>query len=386
MSKAVLRKLPDGWRCVRLGELCEVKGGKRLPAGADFTKETTTFPYIRVVDFKNGSIDIRNLKYLSQEVQVQISQYIINRTDVYISIAGTIGICGVIPDELDRANLTENAARLIIKDKTVLHRDYLFRFLASPMGQLQIKQKTNAVGQPKLALERAKTIELLLPPLPEQKRIATILNEQMAAFEKARIAAETQREAATALPSAYLREIFHGNEAQRWPIMKFEDIAYLQRGHDLPAHKQVPGDYPIVTSSGHAGTHIEYRAKGPGVVTGRSGSIGKVHYVDEDFWPHNTALFVKNFRCNEPRFIFYLLQWIGLKGVSSGSGVPTLDRKQVHKLQVRCPVISEQKRIVAIIDEQMAEAEKLKKSIEDQLNAIKTLPSARLRQAFSGEL
>ena len=130
MSKAVLRKLPDGWRCVRLGELCEVKGGKRLPAGADFTKETTTFPYIRVVDFKNGSIDIRNLKYLSQEVQVQISQYIINRTDVYISIAGTIGICGVIPDELDRANLTENAARLIIKDKTVLHRDYLFRFLA----------------------------------------------------------------------------------------------------------------------------------------------------------------------------------------------------------------------------------------------------------------
>lgn len=112
--------LPSDWLLVRLGDVCTVKGGKRLPAGTDFAKSVTPFPYIRVVDFSNGTVRTDALKYLEAHTQKQIERYIISRDNLYISIAGSIGIVGVVPDELDGANLTENAARLIILDNTRL--------------------------------------------------------------------------------------------------------------------------------------------------------------------------------------------------------------------------------------------------------------------------
>ena len=145
-------KLPKGWKYLKLGDLCLVKGGKRLPANTDFSSEKTSFPYIRVVDFYAGTVNLDNLKYLEEETHLKISRYIINRDDVYISIAGSIGIIGTIPDILHGANLTENAAKLVIKDSNILCRDYLARFLQSPAGQQAIKLRTNIVGQPKLAL------------------------------------------------------------------------------------------------------------------------------------------------------------------------------------------------------------------------------------------
>jgi restriction endonuclease S subunit len=140
--------LPEGWQVVRLESLCSIKGGKRLPAGTDFSPTKTAFPYIRVTDFTNGTIRTSQLKYLDEETQKQIARYIINRDDIYISIAGSIGIVGTIPAELDGANLTENAARLIL-DQEQVDRDFLARYLQSAEGQQQIKLRTNLVGQPK---------------------------------------------------------------------------------------------------------------------------------------------------------------------------------------------------------------------------------------------
>ena len=202
--------LPAGWRWVRLGEVCEIKGGKRLPNGTDFIEGNTQFPYIRVVDFSEGTVDTHNLKYIDAATQSMISRYIISRNDVYISIAGTIGLVGTIPDSLDGANLTENAARLLIKDKDLLHKDYLARLLMSGMGKEFIHERTNTVGQPKLALTRIATIPVPLPPLAEQRRIAGMLREQMAAVEKARAAAEEELATINALPAALLCRAFSG--------------------------------------------------------------------------------------------------------------------------------------------------------------------------------
>ena len=102
---------PD-WPIVSLGEVCEVKGGKRLPKGEQFMESPTKHPYIRVSDFKDQSVKLNNLKFISEEIHSKIARYTISSTDVYISIAGTIGMMGMIPDELDGANLTENAAKL----------------------------------------------------------------------------------------------------------------------------------------------------------------------------------------------------------------------------------------------------------------------------------
>lgn len=161
--------LPEGWRWAKLGDVCDIKGGKRLPAGTDFVDDYSPFPYIRVVDLKNGTVDTNNLKYLDEATQSLISRYIIGKDDIYISIAGTIGIIGMIPECLDGANLTENAAKLVVQDKKNVFRDFLALFLTSPLGKDFICERTNIVGQPKLALTRIATIPILLPPFSEQK-------------------------------------------------------------------------------------------------------------------------------------------------------------------------------------------------------------------------
>jgi type I restriction enzyme S subunit len=202
--------LPDGWRWVKLGEVCEIKGGKRLPNGTDFVSYCTPFPYIRVVDFKDGTVDTRNLRYLDKVTQSAISRYTIEKDDVYISIAGSIGIVGTIPECLDGANLTENAAKLVICDKDDICRDYLANFLTSSMGQGSISERTNTVGQPKLALTRIATIPVPLPPLSEQQQIAGVLRGQMAKVEKARAAAEEELNMINTLPATLLRRAFNG--------------------------------------------------------------------------------------------------------------------------------------------------------------------------------
>src|SRR5512145_881211 len=163
--------IPIDWQLLRLGEVVTVKGGKRLPKDADFSDTQTSYPYIRIVDFANGSVDTRTLKHINSTIQRKISRYIISKEDVYISIAGTIGVVGTIPPQLDGANLTENAAKLVINKQQNLDKEFLALFLSSKYGQTQIRYLTTKTSQPKLALARIEQIQILIPPLPEQRAI-----------------------------------------------------------------------------------------------------------------------------------------------------------------------------------------------------------------------
>lgn len=140
-----------------------------------------------------------------------------------------------------------------------------------------------------------------------------------------------------------------------WIEKKLGEVCTLQRGFDLPKGSRTPGDFPLVSSSGIIDSHDIWKVKAPGVVTGRSGSVGNVFYIENDFWPLNTTLYVKDFHGNYPRYVFYLLQQFGLGKFSSGVGVPTLNRNFVHDEIVSIPVsIPEQERIVAVLDEAFA--------------------------------
>lgn len=160
----------------KIFDICEVKGGKRLPKGELLIGEKTWHPYIRIVDFKDGGVDQTNLKYLSDYIFDKIKRYTISKDDVYISIAGTIGMVGLIPEKLDGANLTENAAKLVIKNKKVVTKEFVYYFLNSNLGQTQIKDLTVKTSQPKLALNKIESIKLFLPSLAEQDNIVNILS------------------------------------------------------------------------------------------------------------------------------------------------------------------------------------------------------------------
>lgn len=134
-----------------------------------------------------------------------------------------------------------------------------------------------------------------------------------------------------------------------WKVVRLEKVAPLQRGYDLPTDNIKEGLYPVVYSNGILRFHNEFKAKGPGVITGRSGTIGKVVYVEEDYWPHNTSLWVTNFYDNNPKFIYYMYINLNLARFSAGSGVPTLNRNDIHAQTIPLPPLDEQEKIAEIL-------------------------------------
>lgn len=129
----------------------------------------------------------------------------------------------------------------------------------------------------------------------------------------------------------------------------FDNFVRLKRGFDLPDADIVEGPYPVVASTSIKAFHKDSRVKGPGVVTGRSGSLGTVQFVSGDYWPLNTSLYVKDFKGNDPKFLAYFLQQMHLENFNSGAGVPTLNQNHLHKLKVRIPDLPIQQKIASIL-------------------------------------
>jgi type I restriction enzyme S subunit len=122
-----------------------------------------------------------------------------------------------------------------------------------------------------------------------------------------------------------------------WSIGVLEDMVVVQRGFDLPANDRIPGPYQVIAASGPSTFHCEAKVKGPGVVTGRSGVLGKVFLVEDDFWPLNTTLWVKEFRRSGPYHAYFMLQQIDFSVFNAGSAVPTLNRNHIHNLPMVIP-------------------------------------------------
>lgn len=135
-----------------------------------------------------------------------------------------------------------------------------------------------------------------------------------------------------------------------WRQVTLGEVCELKRGYDLPKGSRVAGTVPIVSSSGVTGFHNSAKVKAPGVVTGRYGTLGEVFYISEDFWPLNTALYVRDFKGNDPRFVAALLESMDLGQHDGAAAVPGLNRNQLHGLPVRVPNQQGQTAIATILD------------------------------------
>ena len=165
-----------------------------------------------------------------------------------------------------------------------------------------------------------------------------------------------------------------------WETKTMLEIAPLQRGFDLPKGNIRPGDIPVVYSNGIMSTHNQSKCIGPGVITGRSGTIGSFTFIPNGpYWPHNTALWVTNFCGNVPLFIYHLYSHIGIVRFASGSGVPTLNRNDVHKHITSIPSnLREQNKIASFLSLLDDRIETQSKIIEE----LTTLRSALLEKIF----
>ena len=174
-----------------------------------------------------------------------------------------------------------------------------------------------------------------------------------------------------------------GEIPEDWEVVKLGEVAPLQRGFDLPERQRVDGAYPVVYSNGILNTHNAYKVKAPGVVTGRSGTLGRVHYLEEDFWAHNTTLWVTDFINVEPKFIAYLFQFIGLERFGGGSGVPTLNRNDVHDFQVALPQSKPEQTAIAAV---LSDTDRLLAALRALIGKKRAVKTAVMQQLLSGRL
>lgn len=134
-----------------------------------------------------------------------------------------------------------------------------------------------------------------------------------------------------------------------WNTLPLGDVLTFQRGYDITKETQVEGKYAVISSSGPKSTHAEFMVRGPGVVVGRKGTLGSVFFSIEDYWPHDTTLWVRDFHGNDPRFVFYFLQGMHFERFDVGASNPTLNRNHIHALSVHWPPLPTQRRIAAIL-------------------------------------
>jgi len=329
---------------------------------------------------------------------------------VYVSIVGTIGLVGIVDETLDGANLTENAAKICNIEDSV-DKYYLAAFLRSSWGQQQISALTVGSTQAKLALFRIAEVTVPCPPIQEQRAIANILGALDDKIELNRRMNETLEAMARALFKSWfvdfdpvraksaghspglpkpLADLFpdsfeissFGKVPMGWGVGRLDEMVLLQRGFDLPFPERTPGPYPVMTASGPSGNHVEYKVRGPGVTTGRSGVLGRVFLVHEDFWPLNTSLWVKEFRGARPIYAFHLLRGLDFNLFNAGSAVPTLNRNHVHGLPVVLPPLA----LVEKFEELVAPMYQKANRNERESGTLAALRDTLLPKLISGEI
>ena len=208
----------DPERKICLADVATIKGGKRLPYGGQLQDETTVHPYIRVADMVNNTIKKDELKYISEVIYNKIQNYTISSRDVYISIAGTIGRVGLVPDNLEGANLTENAAKIVLNENKI-NKVFLVYELLTDVLQSQIKSLTVQAGVPKLAISRIESLKIYCPPLSEQEEFA----DKVEQINKYIAAQQEELEQFETLFQSLLHEAFTGVLTWNYPRKECHD-------------------------------------------------------------------------------------------------------------------------------------------------------------------
>lgn len=245
------------------------------------------------------------------------------------------------------------------RDGTELRQDFLALLLRDDAAIAYANHSAGGTRMPRTSAKAMATYPVLLPPLGEQQRIVDLI----AAVDDAIDAAEAEARSATKT-FLELRTLLVAAPTIR---RRFKDIAQLQRGFDLPTTERTAGDVVVISAGGEHGSHFESPVPFPGVVTGRSGTVGEVFYVDRAFWPLNTTLWVKDFKGNEPKYIRYVLQTLDLESRAGGTTVKSLNRNVLDDIPVHCPEVEVQRLIVALLE-----------SAEDSASGIGQV-SAKLR-------
>lgn len=297
--------------------------------------------------------------------------------DLVFTQRGTLGQVSLVPEyPFDRYLVSQSQMKVTLNRKAADPIFFYYVFSSSEQ-QTRIQQNTIQTGVPHINIAILRGIPVQRPRLCEQEAIADALSDADALIESLEHLIAKKR----LIKQGAIGQLLSAREG--WNTKKLLNIAPLQRGFDLPNHLLKHGRYPVVYSNGILNYHERLMVKGPGLVTGRSGTLGAVQFILEDFWPHNTTLWVTNFKGNNPKFVYYLYSAVGLERLGTGSGVPTLNRNDVHEFRVSLPENrTEQTAIAAILSDMDSEIA----ALEAKLAKARQIKQGMMQNLLTGKI
>ena len=359
LADAGVEELPEDWDVVTLGDLFTEERGIAVGVMYPGDHDPDGVPLIKAGDLNGSIINPQPDFRISKDKHYEYRRTALEGGELLMTLVGNVGQCAVVPPHMAGWNTARAVAVMRLSDSSETH--FVQQCLLSRPLQHLMDVWCNTTVQATLNLKEIRQLPLPWPPKQSRDAIAAFgralddkieLNRRMNATLEAmaralfqswfvdfdpvrakldgRVPVGMDAETAALFPAGF-DESALGHIPLGWQLGRFGDLCNLKRGHDLPSSTRKVGLIPVISSSGISGMHSETSVRGPGVVTGRYGTIGKVFFVETDYWPLNTTLYVEDFKKNPPRFIFHALGEVNFSNYTDKAAVPGVNRNHLHE-------------------------------------------------------
>jgi type I restriction enzyme S subunit len=374
--------LPKGWEIKKFGEVYDVRDGTH--DSPKYVKEG--YALITSKNLKNDSLNYDKVKYITEQDYININKRSkVDIGDILFAMIGTIGNPIVIKNEPDFA--IKNVALFKVSKNQDSY--FLKYYLDSSTVIDRMFKDAKGATQKFVGLGYLRNFKIPLPPLPEQQRIVSILDEAFAAIDKAKANAEQNLKNAKELFESYLQGVFE-NKGEGWEKKTLGEMIEIKNGKNQQAVLSATGQYKVMGSAGNVmGYAIDFICEAGTTIIGRKGNISKPIYIEERFWNVDTAFgfFPKNEKDIDKRFVHYLCLGIDFKSMNRGTTIPSLVKSELQTIQIAFPKsLKTQQTIVQKLDALNTETKKLESIYQQKINDLEELKKSVLQKAFAGEL
>ena len=379
------------WEIAKLGDIS--KNIQTGPFGSQLHQSDYSecgIPVVMPKDLVGGKISEESIARVDKTHVERLCRHKIEVGDILYSRRGDVGRCAHVTKKEEGWLCGTGCLRVTIDSEKADSR-FVFFQLQHPDTVGWVEK--HAVGATMLNLNTTilSSVPIRLPTLEIQKRIADILSAYDDLIENNQKQIKLLEEAAQRHYKEWFVDLrFPGHENTKivdgvpegWSRTNINEILTFHRGYDLTKNEMKAGRYPVVGSTTVIGYHNEFKIKGPGIVTGRSGSLGKYQFIWDNFWPHNTSLYISDYKDHNIFFVYSLLQTVDFASLNNGGAIPTLNRNVLSNIEVIEPTDELQEMFAKIAEAQYRKI----RNLEKQNNQLKMARDVLLPKLMSGEV
>lgn len=379
------------WEIAKLGDIS--KNIQTGPFGSQLHQSDYSecgIPVVMPKDLVGGKISEESIARVDKTHVERLCRHKIEVGDILYSRRGDVGRCAHVTKKEEGWLCGTGCLRVTIDSEKADSR-FVFFQLQHPDTVGWVEK--HAVGATMLNLNTTilSSVPIRLPTLEIQKRIADILSAYDDLIENNQKQIKLLEEATQRLYKEWFVDLrFPGHENTKivdgvpegWSKTNINEILTFHRGYDLTKNEMKAGRYPVVGSTTVIGYHNEFKIKGPGIVTGRSGSLGKYQFIWDNFWPHNTSLYISDYKDHNIFFVYSLLQTVDFASLNNGGAIPTLNRNVLSNIEVIEPTDELQEMFAKIAEAQYRKI----RNLEKQNNQLKMARDVLLPKLMSGEV